>query len=98
MAQLAYYVYYRVAPGVDTHARDRVRAVQAEVTAALGISARLLTKRDEPELWMEVYEGITDADLFERALAASVESHKLAMLARPGTVRKVECFVVPECA
>jgi hypothetical protein len=98
VAQLAYYVYYRVAPGVDTHARDRVRAAQAEVTAALGIAARLLTKRDEAELWMEVYEGITDADVFERALAASAERHELAMLARPGTVRKVECFVIPECA
>jgi hypothetical protein len=98
VAQLAYFVYYRVTPGVDAHARDRVRAAQAEVAAALGIAARLLTKRDEPELWMEVYEGITDADVFERALAASVEHHELAKLARPGTVRKVECFVVPKCA
>ena len=98
MAQLAYYVYYRVAPGVDTLARDRVRAAQAEVAAALGIAARLLTKRDEPELWMEVYEGITDADVFERALAASVEHHELAKLARPGTERRIEGFVVPECA
>jgi hypothetical protein len=98
VSQLAYYVYYRIASDVDRCARDRVRAAQAELTAALGISARLLSKRDEPDLWMEVYEGVTDAAAFEHALALSVERYELAQLARPGTVRKMECFVVPECA
>lgn len=98
MAQFAYYVYYRVAAGVDASAHSRVRAAQAEVTAAVGISARLLTKRDEPDLWMEVYEGVTDADGFEGMLAAAVERHALAQLLRPGTARKTECFVVPPCA
>jgi hypothetical protein len=98
VTRLCYYVYYRVAPGVDVAARDRVRAAQAEIRAALAIAVRLLTKRDEPELWMEVYEGVTDADGFERMLAASVERHALAQLLRPGTVRKTECFVVPACA
>jgi hypothetical protein len=98
VAQLAYYVYYRVAPGADASARDRVHAAQAEVAAATGISVRLLAKRDEPDLWMEVYEGVTDGEAFERALAVSVARHELDRLARPGAARKVECFVVPECA
>jgi Domain of unknown function (DUF4936) len=96
VTQLAYYVYYRIAPGVD--AGDRVRAAQAEVVAAMPSSARLLIKRGEPDLWMEVYEGVTDADRFERLLAAAVERHGLAQLTRPGSARKIECFVVPECA
>jgi hypothetical protein len=97
VAELAYYVYYRVAPGVDARAHDQVRTAQADITATMPISARLLAKRDEPDLWMEVYEGVTDADGFELALAASVERHGLAQLVRPGTARKIECFVVPPC-
>jgi hypothetical protein len=96
--QFAYYVYYRVIEGEDVGMATAVRAAQAEITATIGIAARLLARRDEPDLWMEVYEGVTDADGFERALAACVERHELAKLARPGTVRTTECFVVPECA
>ena len=98
MAQLAYYIYYRVAPGTAAAARDRVRAAQADIATAMPVSARLLEKRDEPELWMEVYEGISDADGFERALTAAVQKHDLARLVRPGTARKIECFVVLPCA
>lgn len=98
MPELAYYVYYRVAPGIDATARSRVRAAQADVTAALPVLARLLTKRGEPDLWMEVYEGVADAECFERALAAAVERHRLTRLLRPGTERKIECFTVPPCA
>lgn len=98
MAELAYYVYYRVASGAGARARDRVRAAQADVAAALPVSARLLEKRGEPDLWMEVYEGIADAERFERALAAAAERHGLPLLVRPGTERKTECFTVPPCA
>ena len=34
-----------------------------------GVRGRLLTKRGEPNLWMEVYEGVQDGGLFESALA-----------------------------
>jgi hypothetical protein len=96
--QLAYYVYYRVAPGIGASARDRVRAAQADITAATSVANRLLTKRDEPDLWMEVYEGVADAGSFEHALAAAVDKHGLDRILRSGTVRKIECFVVPPCA
>jgi hypothetical protein len=98
VAQLAYYIYYRVAPGADANDLDRVRAAQADVSRATGCSARLLAKRDEPELWMEVYESITDPERFEAALAAAVDRHQLSLLVRAGTERKTECFGAPACA
>jgi hypothetical protein len=98
MARFAFYIYYRIAPGAAVAARDRVRAAQADIATALPVCARLLEKYEEPDLWMEVYEGIDDAGAFERALAAAVERHALDRLLLPGTSRKIECFVVPPCA
>ncbi len=99
MSGLAYYVYYRVQSGADAGTRERVRAAQTELAAAMAVPPRLLVKREEPELWMEVYEGITDSVGFERALAAAVERHRLLDVLQPGSARHVECFTVPpECA
>ena len=98
MSRLAYYVYYRVRADA-TGARERVRAMQAELAATLEVSVRLLVKRGEPELWMEVYEDVADSGDFEQALAAAVERHQLREVLRPDNVRHVECFTVPpECA
>ena len=98
MPKFAYYIYYRVVPGAAVAARDRVRAAQADIATALPVCARLLEKHEEPDLWMEVYEGIDDAGAFERALLAAVERHDLHRLLLPGASRKIECFVVPPCA
>lgn len=98
MARFAYYIYYRISPGRDVHILRAVQKAQTEVAAATGAEARLLVKRDEPDLWMEVYEGIADAVDFERALAAAVERHALAMLVLDGTSRKTETFVESPCA
>lgn len=98
MAHLAYYVYYRVSPGADARAMRAVRAAQAEVAAATGTQVRLLTKRDEPDLWMEVYETIADATAFERELAAAVARYQLSKLLLAGTDRKTEIFRDAPCA
>jgi hypothetical protein len=98
MSGFAYYVYYRIRPEVAANARERVRSAQAELAAARGVCARLLVKRGEPELWMEVYDGVSDTLAFEQALAAAVERHHLLDALRPGTARHVECFGEPRCA
>lgn len=99
MSRLTYYVYYRVQAGAAAGTRERVRAAQAELAAALHVPVQLFVKRGEPEVWMEVYEDVTDAIGFERALATAVERHRLLDGLRPGSTRHVECFTVaPECA
>lgn len=67
---------------------------QKEIAERSGVRGRLLRKRGEPDLWMEVYESVADAERFECALAEAIETHKLASLVRPDTVRMTECFIV----
>ena len=95
----AYYIYYRLRPGSEKSAQARVRELRATLLAKCGVSGRLLTKRDEPDLWMEVYERVQDAAAFEATLAEETAHLKLAELVRHGSTRRLECFVdTPECA
>lgn len=98
MTQFAYYVYYRIAPAADARALDAVRKAQMEVAAATGAAARLLFRHNEPDLWMEVYECVTDTGDFERALASAVERHQLPNWLAAGANRKIEIFVESRCA
>ncbi|HSD61362.1 MAG TPA: DUF4936 family protein [Burkholderiales bacterium] len=88
-----YYIYYRVAPEHAAGLEPRVRAMQAALAAETGIAGRLMEKRDEPLLWMEVYERVTDAGSFEQSLARWVKEHRLAEGLQPGSQRRTECFL-----
>jgi len=94
---LSYYVYYRVAPERAALARERVAALLAFVARATGVSGRLLSKRDEPHLWMEVYEPVPQAESFDPALARGVRELGLEEVLAPGAQRKQERFEEP-CA
>lgn len=93
MSGFAYYIYYRVDAACDAELEPRVRAMQVEVERLTGIAGRLMKKRGEPLLWMEVYEGVDDAPHFESALAKLVESYGLSTGLQPGTARKAETFL-----
>lgn len=86
------FVYYRVASGQDSAVRDRVAAIHADVLAATGVRGRLLRRRDDPATWMEIYEPVPDADLFEKALDAALVRHGFASLLAAGDVRHTERF------
>ena len=58
------YVYYRVAPDRQPDADTAVRATIEQIRLRTGIAGRLMTKVDEPLLWMEVYEAIADETAF----------------------------------
>jgi uncharacterized protein DUF4936 len=88
---LSYFVYYRVHDDAPD-ARSRVMDALFHVAAATGVRGRLLVKREEPALWMEVYEPVSDVDRFEAALADAVAACLLDRLLLPGGVRHVECF------
>jgi hypothetical protein len=89
---LAFYVYYRVNPEAAPLARLRVETLFERVQERFGVRGRLLTKRSEPNLWMEVYEDVADATLFEPALQGEAASLGFGALLLSGSERKVECF------
>ena len=59
-----YCVWYRVTDdGPDT--QTVLRSMMARLACRTGITGQLMKKCDEPRLWMEVYQGIADAEAFE---------------------------------
>lgn len=76
------YIYYRVAPERAAGIEARVRRMQDELRLAFGVRAELLKGVDQPETWMEVYEGIGDRSAFVQALADAVQNAGLAELKR----------------
>jgi hypothetical protein len=87
---LSYYIYYRVAQ--PAQARTLVRDIQAALKSRMDIAGRLLTKRDDPTTWMEIYEGVGEASAFEQCLAAAVQETNFAAVLETGDVRHMECF------
>ena len=88
----AYYVYYRVAHSCEADCEKAVLQVLDAVKRSTGIAGRLLKKRAEPLLWMEVYEDVHDDVSFESQLAEAVGHSKVQDHLQPATLRRVECF------
>jgi hypothetical protein len=89
---LAYYVYYRIAPQNEAQARQRVQSLLAQVARHCGVAGRLLAKCDEPNMWMEVYEGVQDRHSFEDVLERAAAGTRIGEVLAEGAARKVECF------
>lgn len=90
---LCYYVYYRVTR--PQQAGTAIRGMQSELLLRSGVRGRLLSKRDEPGLWMEVYENVNDALAFEAELDRLVAALKLEGFLESGSRRHSECFEEP---
>ena len=88
----AYYIYYRVEPAKASVCEPRIRELLAALRKATGIQGRLMKKRGEPNLWMEIYEGVSDAAKFEWELADAAGRLGVQEFLLPGTARYVECF------
>lgn len=88
--RLCYYIYYRVAQ--PAQAQTLVRDIQAALKDKTGISGRVLRKRDDPATWMEIYEGVKDADAFERHLTAVIHAANFAAILEDGSRRHLERF------
>ena len=86
-----YYIYYRVDDQHVAEAETLVRSMQARLACRSGVAGRLLKKRDEAGLWMEVYEGVAEPERFERLLEQAVDEFDLAMLL--DGARHTECFL-----
>lgn len=86
-----YYIYYRVSENTAHEAETLVRSMQSRLACRSGVSGRLLKKRDEAGLWMEVYEGVAEPARFERLLQQAVDEFDLGMFI--DGIRHTECFL-----
>ncbi len=87
-----YYIYYRVDPERAETCAAKVHELIADVEQATGVAGRTLRKRGEPNLWMEIYEGVEDEAKFEWAIADAVARLKIQELLQEHTTRHIECF------
>jgi quinol monooxygenase YgiN len=87
-----YYIYYRVNPEHAETFAAKIHELIAEVRQTTGVAGRTLRKRGEPDLWMEIYEGVADEAKFEWELAEAVARLKLQELLQEHTTRHIECF------
>lgn len=93
------YVYYRVTDADDAATAAGVDRVIDRVRAATGIAGCRRRRRDEPRLWMEIYEGIADVAGFTVALDTAVRAVDLARHLGPDERRHAEWFEdPPPCA
>ncbi|HEX6003370.1 MAG TPA: DUF4936 family protein [Burkholderiales bacterium] len=88
----SYYIYYRVNAEKAEECEPRIRELIAAVEKATGIRGRLLKKRGEPLLWMEVYENVSDEAHFEWELADIADQFKVKEYLETDTTRHCECF------
>ena len=88
----SYYIYYRVDAADAAACEARVLELFTAVQQATGVTGRLLKKRSEPLLWMEVYENVRDDAKFELELKQAVTQLKLAECLKDASGRRVECF------
>ncbi len=70
----------------------RIKQLLDAIKITTGIPGRLMKKRGEPDLWMEVYENVADAEKFEWELAEAVSKLKATEFLPPGGGRHIECF------
>lgn len=87
-----FYIYYRVAAGTQARAREQIGVLLERVRQESGVRGRLLRKRGEDDLWMEVYEGVADEAAFAASLNAGVHALALNEMLMQGWSRRLECF------
>ena len=88
----SYYIYYRVAADQAQGCESRVLELFSAIKQATNISGRLLRKRSEPLLWMEVYENVRDDAKFELELKQASAQLKINECVQEGSTRRAECF------
>lgn len=87
------YIYYRVDPAQADAAARAVDALFVALSPLCAAPPRRLTRCDDPALWMETYENITDFAAFRTALDAAETG--LAASGIAVDTRHRECFSAP---
>lgn len=73
---LSLYIYYRV-DGNFLPIQQQANLLLAEIQQKTGITGRLLRRRDDAHTWMEIYEPISDAAAFGKALQTTMAAQPL---------------------
>ena len=88
-----YYIYYRIDPTQTPAAQAAVQHVFRHVQDTLHIHGVLRRKCGEENLWMEIYEGITDCEKFESILSEAEQQSNVMNTLNTGERRHRECFI-----
>ena len=88
----SYYIYYRVAPQHAKACEARVLDLIAALKQSTNVAGRLLKKRSDPLLWMEVYDNVRDDAKFELELEQASTHLGLTEYLQEGSTRRAECF------
>jgi len=96
----SFFVWYRLNQD-DRDTETAIRSMMARLACRSGICGRLLKRRDEPGLWMEIYADVADPDRFEHLLRQAVDEFDVEIFI--DDARRTECFeagesVVAACA
>lgn len=87
------YIYYKVTPGSMEKVGAAVQVLFKAIAGGSGIEGRLLCRRDKPETWMEVYEGVADPESFQASLNRELGRLCFAELLGPDSRRITELFM-----
>jgi hypothetical protein len=85
----SYFVWYRVSRD-DRDTEIALRSMMARLACRSGVCGRLLKKRDEPGLWMEIYADVAEPLRFEHLLRQAVDEFDVEMFI--DGARRTECF------
>ena len=88
----SYYIYYRVNAADAQTCEARVLQLISTLKTSTSITGRLLKKRSDPLLWMEVYENVRDDAKFELELEQTAAQLKISECLQEGSTRRAECF------
>lgn len=88
----SYYIYYRVDAAEADACAAAVQKLLTAVRDRTGIQGRVLKKRNEPLLWMEIYGPVADEAKFEWELAEAVAASGINATLQAGSARHTECF------
>ncbi len=86
------YIYYRVCPDHVSEASTAAQATLERIRHLTGVSGQLLSKVNEPLLWMEVYDGIVDQAIFLTAMRECLEETDLGRWLDGDRQRHTEIF------
>lgn len=88
----SYYIYYRVGTAQAEPCEARVLELFSAVKQSTNVAGRLLKKRSDPLLWMEVFENVRDDAKFELELERAALELKIGACLQEGSTRRTECF------
>ena len=88
-----YFVYYRTDAGRISALRLSVQELFKVIERETGVRGRWMRRRDEPTTYMEIYEGVRDADAFDALLESHCERLGLQRFLAAGAARRREIFI-----